>query len=120
MGSRLSRVPSGSLSAARDCPPEQLPAPCWLTASWGAGTFQSSLHQGNAPSPRQFRGRRGNSPSLETLGYFRDDVPKTQLHRVYLEILIGVEKLEEVAQGQESTLTGQSSVWAMNVYRINK
>ena len=33
---------------------------------------------------------------------------------------MGVEKLEEVAQGQESTLTGQSSVWAMNVYRINK
>ena len=47
-------------------------------------------------------------PSLETLGCFRDDVPKTQLHRVYLEILIGVEKLEKVAQGQGSTLTGQS------------
>ena len=54
------------------------------------------------------------------MGYVRDDVPKTQLHRVYLEILIGVEKLEEVAQGQESTLTGQSSVWDMNMYRINK
>ena len=54
------------------------------------------------------------------MGYFRDDVPKTQLHRVYLEILIGVEKLEEVAQGQESTLTGQSSVWTIKVYRINK
>ena len=54
------------------------------------------------------------------MGYFRDDIPKTQLHRVYLEILIGVEKLEEVAQGQESTLTGQSSVWDMNMYRINK
>lgn len=120
MGSRLSRVPGGSLSAARDCPSEQFPAPCWPTASQRAGTFQNSLHRGTAPSPRQFRGRSGNSPSLETLGCFRDDVPKTQLYRVYLEILIGVEKLEEVAQGQESTLTGQSSVWAMNVYRINK
>lgn len=54
------------------------------------------------------------------MGYFRDDVPKTQLHRVYLEILIDVEKLEEVAQGQDSTFTGQSSVWAINIYRINK
>ena len=88
--------------------PGQLPAPCQLTASREAGTFQSSLRQGTTPSPRQFRGRRGNVPSLETLGCFRDDVPKTQLHRVYLEILIGVEKLEKVAQGQGSTLTGQS------------
>ena len=120
MGSRLSRVPSGSLSAARDCLPEEFPAPGWLTASWGARTFQSFLNLGTAPSPRQFRGRRGNSPSLEILGYFRDDVPKTQLHRVYLEILIGVQKLEEVAQGQDSTFTGQSSVWAINIYRINK
>ena len=47
-------------------------------------------------------------PNLETLGCFRDDVPKTQLHRVYLEILIGVKKLEEGAQGQGSSLTGQS------------
>ena len=54
------------------------------------------------------------------MGYFRDDVPKTQLHRVYLEILVDVEELEEVTQGQESTLTGQSSVWDMNMYRINK
>lgn len=58
--------------------------------------------------PKAVWRERGNVPSLETWGCFRDDVPKTQLYRVYLEILIGVKKLEKVAQGQGSTLTGQS------------
>lgn len=59
--------------------------------------------------------------NLETLGHFRDDVPKTQLHRVWLEILIGVEKLEKVAMGQGSILTFiPNRCWSRNVYRRNK
>lgn len=40
--------------------------------------------------PKAIERERGNVPSLETLGCFRDDVPKIQLRRIYLEILIGM------------------------------
>lgn len=73
-------------------------------AKWSRHLSKLPMCQGTVQSPRQFRGRRGKAPSLETLGCFRDDVPKTQLHRVSLEILIGVEKLEKVTQGQDPHL----------------
>ena len=75
---------------------------------------------GDCTIPKAIYRQKGKFAQLRSFGVHRDDAPKTQLHRVYLEILIGVEKLEKVAQGQESTLTGQSSVWAVNVYRISK
>lgn len=90
--------------------PPDLVAPSSISADSFQGSRQAiwrwhlskhSVHQGTVRSLRKFREKRGNVPSLETLGCLRDNVPKTQLQRIYLEILIGVEKLEKVAKGQE-------------------
>lgn len=93
--------------------PGQLPAPSWLTASQRAGQMEEAPFK--APcTPRDYAIPQGNlegegkCTQLRNFGVLQGWCPKDPITQNLFRNLNWYEKLEQVAQGQGSTLTGQS------------